>query len=257
VADGSTSVTLLEIGRVQGFDEFSGSAMVHNHSSTVASIRASFSPRGASAPSAQVFFNLPAGHTIGWDDVVSQLLNRTGEVGTLVLSTLNGTRISAVGREFAVYRDSGGQVVGTAGQLMPGLTFNDLLVPGRTYHLTGLRHGGMERSHLAVFNPGAGDVVVSVTSFAADGSSKGSNQRTVSSGRLARLDSILKTLDPGHDGGERRLEVTVSGNAHVLAYLVNGTGDPVTLRPIGGPLPRRVVRSVAGDLVDGAGVGAK
>ncbi len=229
--DGAPRVTLLEVGRIQGINEFSGSAMVHNRSTTTAFVQAAFTPRGATAPAATVSFTLAPGRTVGWDDVVGELIARNGEVGTLVFTTTNGTRISAIAREFAVFRDAQNRVTGTAGQLMPGLTEDDLLQPGRTWHFLGLVDGGGERSHLAAYNPGPGSIVLGIGSFDAGGASRGSLQRTVRPGELLRLNSILPALDSAHDGGERRLEVTVSGPAHVLAYRVNATGDPVTLLP--------------------------
>lgn len=228
---GAERVTLLEVGRVQGIDEFSGSAMLHNHDDRTAAIVATFTPRGTRVPAANVNISLPARHTLGWDDVVGDLFSRTGEVGTVVFAVTNGARISALGREFAILRDGQGAVTGTAGQLMPGLGDADALQPGATAHLLGLREGGGERSHLAVFNPGPGTVTVDVASFGAGGDGRGSLQRSVRSGELLRLNSVLLALEGGYDGGERRLEVTATGPAHLLGYRVNATGDPVTLLP--------------------------
>ena len=231
---GAERVTLLEVGRIQGINEFSGSAMVHNHSSITAFVQARFTPRGQTFPAATVSLTLAPHQTLGWDDVVGELLGRSGEIGTLTLTTTNGAKISALAREFAIFRDSHNQIVGTAGQLMPGLTDADLLQPGRTYHYLGLVEDGGERSHFAAYNPGPGSVTLSIASFAADGTARGNLQRSIRSGELLRVNSILLALDGGHDGGERRLELTVSGPVHVLAYRVNATGDPVTLQPFWG-----------------------
>lgn len=232
VRTGSNSVTLLELGSVHGGNEFSGSAMLHNHDGRSASVRASFTPRGATTPAATTNLSLPAGSTVGWDDVVGELFGRSEEVGTLVFTATNGAHISALGREFAVYRDGQGQVTGTAGQLMPGLTETDLLQPGATAHFLGMREGNGERSHVSVYNPGPGTAAVTVASYSVeDASGVANRQYSVRAGELLRINNTLSSLDPGHAGQERRVTVTTTARVHTLAYRVNANGDPVTLRP--------------------------
>ncbi len=233
VRTGATSVTLLELGHIQGVNEYSGSAAVHNHSSGSTVVQAAFTPRGATAPAATTSFTLAPNQTRGWDDVIGDLFGIDGLVGTLVLTT-SGAPISALGREFAVYRDASGTVNGTAGQLMPGLTDADLIQPGFEAHFLGLREGGGERSHLALYNPGPGTATVTVVSLDPAGTSHGSRQVTVRSRELVRVNNLLSGIDPAHDGGERRIVVTTNARVYALAYRVNATGDPVTLQPFGG-----------------------
>ena len=233
VRAGATSVTLLELGHIQGVNEFSGSAAVHNHASGPTVVQAAFTPRGATAPAATTSFSLAPHETRGWDNVIGELFGIDDDVGTLVLTT-SGAPISAIGREFAVYRDAAGTVNGTAGQLMPGLTTADLIQPGVEAHFLGLREGAGERSHLAIYNPGPGTATVTVVSLDAGGVSHGSRQLNVRSRELVRVNNLLSGIDPTHDGGERRIVVTTTARVHVLAYRVNATGDPVTLQPFGG-----------------------
>jgi len=141
--------------------------------------------------------------------------------------------LSAIGREFAIFTE-GAQVVGTAGQLMPGLSDDEMLQPGESFHFIGLRDRstsqGRERSHLGVLNLGEALVTMTVFGFDASGASEGSIQQTVQPGEQLRVNNILRAINPDQDGGLKRVRVEVSGPLHVLAYRVNGNGDPVTLR---------------------------
>ena len=232
----ATRVTLLEVGAVTGLNQFSGSALIANHSNRTAEVRADFHARGNPGVSASNTLSLAAGEVRGYEDVVGDLVGQGNVVGSLVLTATNSTLISAVGREFAVFTDAQGAVTGTAGQLMPGLTDDDLLLAERTYDMIGLIEretaGGPERSHLGAFNPGTVDMILTVALFSADNVAEGSIQRTVRPGELVRVNNIVSAVNAVQDGEVKRLAVTVSGPLHVLGYKVNGTGDPVTLRVI-------------------------
>lgn len=231
----SDRVTLLEVGPVQGIDEFTGSAMVANHSPTAAQVTAEFFPRGTPGVAASASFAIAAGDVVGYEDVVGDLLGLADTVGTLVLRTTNGTEISALAREYAVFRDGQGTVTGTAGQLMPGLTDDDLLEPGTTYEFLGLvqrqDRSGTERAHLSVFNPGTSDVTVTLVLLSDQGSEEGSVQRTVRAGELLRVNSVPDQVNPTQDGGLKSLVLTTTGPVHALVFGVNTTGDPVTRPP--------------------------
>ncbi len=232
----STTVTLLEVGPVQGFNEFSGSAMVANHSSTTAQVAADFYARGTPGVAASSSFSIPAGGIMGFNDVVGDLLGLSNTVGTLVLHTTNDTLISAIGREFAVFRDGQGQVNGTAGQLMPGLTTDDLLEPGSTYEFLGVvqhqEQNGLRRTHVALFNPGDLDVHATLGLLNDQGNADGSPMvQTVRPGELVQLNNVADQIKPGQDGGLKSLVLTTDGELYALAFSVNPTGDPVTRPP--------------------------
>ena len=230
----ASQVTLLEVGAVSGINQFSGSAMIANHSDREAQVRADFYARGSIGVTSSQTFSLGAGEVRGYEDVVSELVGQSNVVGTLVLTATNGALISAIGREFAVFKDGQGAVTGTAGQLMPGLTDEDLLVAGQSYEMIGALErqtaSGPERSHLGAFNPGASDVTLTVAMFSADNVAEGSITRTVRPGELLRVNNVVSAIDSAQDGGVKRLHITVSGPLQVLGYRVNATGDPVTLR---------------------------
>ncbi len=135
---GAPAVTLLELGPIQGLNEFSGSASVTNFSPGPASVRADFFARGTPGVNQSATFTIPAGRTMGYEDIVGDLFGLQG-VGTLRLTSLNGTLLAATGREFAIYRNTQGGVIGTAGQDIPGMLPGELLQAGATYHLLGLR----------------------------------------------------------------------------------------------------------------------
>jgi hypothetical protein len=232
----ASRITLLEVGAVTSLNQFSGSALIANHSNRVAEVRADFFVRSVPGVTASSTLSLGAGEIRGYEDVVGELVGQDNVVGTLVLTATNGTVISAIGREFAVFTDGQGAVTGTAGQLMPGLTDDDLLTAGRTYDVIGLvdreSASGPERSHLGAFNPGPADATLTVALFSADNQAEGSIQRLVRAGELVRLNNIVRVVNPGQDGEVKRLEISVSAPLHVLGYRVNGTGDPVTLRAV-------------------------
>ncbi len=231
----ASRVTLLEVGAVSGVNQFSGSAIIANHSARAAQVRADFYARGSVGVTATNNFTLAAGEIRGYGDVVGDLVGQSNVVGTLVLTATNGTLISAIGREFAVYTDSHGAVTGTAGQLMPGLTDDDILSAGGSYDIIGLIErqtaNGPERSHLGAFNPGSADETLTAALFSATNAAEGSITRTVHPGELLRINNIVSAIDPGQDGTVKRLRLTVSGPMFVLGYRVNATGDPVTLQP--------------------------
>lgn len=232
---GASQVTLLEVGPIQGFNEFSGSASVTNHSPGEAVVRAEFFARGRPGVAAATTFTVPGGGTLGFEDIIGELFAMQG-VGSLVLTSQNDTLISAVGREFALFRDVQGDVVGTAGQLIPGMLPGELLAPGVTYHLLGLREvesqSGLERSHIAAFNPGAATVTLNVEVYdGATGRSEGDADLIVRGEELIQRNSIITVVNPDQDGEVKRLEVKASGPVYVRAFRVNRDGDPVTIPP--------------------------
>lgn len=235
VTGGAPQVTLLELGPIRGLNEFSGSASVTNHSAGQASVRADFFARGTPGVRATATFTIPGGTTVGYEDIIGGLFGLQG-VGTLRLTAENGTLISASGREFAIYRDAQGTVIGTAGQAIPGMLPSERLESGATYLLLGLREvdnpGGRERSHIAAFNPGAAAVTLSVEVFnGATGVSEGTTQLTVRGGELIQTNSIISVVNPAQNGQAKWLEVRATGPLYVRAFRVNKDGDPITIPP--------------------------
>lgn len=235
VTRGAPEVTLLEVGPIQGFDEFSGSATVTNLGEEMAVVLAEFFARGAPGVAADTTFTIPPGGTVGFEDIVGDLFGIQG-VGALRLTTQNDTLISATAREFAIFRDDQGEIVGTAGQAIPGMLPDELLISGETYHLLGLRQvqtpAGRERSHIAAFNPGTAAVTIEVKVYdGATGRSDGETKLTVRGGELIQVNNIIAVVDPNQDGAVKRLEVEASGPVYVRAFRVNKDGDPITIPP--------------------------
>jgi len=234
VSSGAPLVTLLELGSVVGLDEFAGSASISNLSTRAALIAAEYHARGNPGTTATATLTLEPGDTVGFANLVSELFALQGSVGTVVLSATNQALIHASGREFALFRDEHGTVIGTAGQPMAGLTTADLVMPGRRWHVIGLKQVTVgertERSHLAVFNPGEADATVSVRLFdGASGADQGSRSWTVRPGELLQVNSVIAEVDPDHDAADKRLEITVSAPLHLKAFRVNLWGDPITI----------------------------
>jgi hypothetical protein len=235
VTGGAPEVTLLELGPIQGLNEFSGSASVTNFSQGQASVRADFFARGTPGVNQSATFTIPAGRTMGYEDMVGDLFGIQG-VGTLRLTSLNGTLLAATGREFAIYRNLQGEVIGTAGQDIPGMLPGERIQAGATYHLLGLREvndqGGRERSHIAAFNPGSATVTLTVELYdGATGASEGQTTLTVRGGELVQTNSIIPAINPNHGGRDKRLEVSATGPLYVRAFRVNRDGDPITIPP--------------------------
>lgn len=234
VSGGSDHVTLLEIGSIIGGNEFSGSTSITNHSKIAADVTAEFYRRGVPGIAVTRRLTIAAGESEGYTDLVGELFGVYGDVGTVVLRSLNDAKISATGREFAILRDESGGRTGTAGQLIPGATDEDCLTPGRSWHFIGLRQAaastGDERSHIAVFNPNAEEVDVAVSLFnAIDGAAEGSRTWTVRARELIQINNVIARINPDHDDREKRIEVVVNGPVHMNSFRVNPWGDPVTL----------------------------
>jgi hypothetical protein len=175
------------------------------------------------------------GETLGYGDLVGDLVGMENAVGTVRLSSDNGTLLSATGREFAIFRDGEGGITGTAGQLIEGLTGEDLLNPDKVHHFIGLKQleagDTLERSHIAFFNPGDARVDVTMKLYNDAGALEGEWSRSVRPLELAHVNNIISKIDPSQDGGVKRLEVTVTGAVHARAFRVNTTGDPITIEP--------------------------
>ena len=239
IVAGSQKVTLLEIGPVRGIDEFSGSATIVNFSDRAADVRADFFMRGYPGLSRSARITLGAGNAVGYHDFIKQAFGIDDAVGTVVLEALNGTRISATGREFtSIHDESSGDILGTAGTQLPGLTDSAMLTADRTWHVVGLRQmmadNEQERSHLAAFNPGSQRVRLTVTLFnGEDGFLEGSRDWSIEGQQLIHINNLLKKINGSVDGGEKRIEITVDRPIYLQAYRVNSWGDSVTLRAEG------------------------
>lgn len=231
----ATRVTLLELGSIVGLNEFSGSATLTNFGAVQARVRAEFHRRGVPGVETSRELTLPAGTATGYGDFMDEVFGIRGDVGTVVLNVISGGPIAATGREYAIYRSGGGAIEGTAGQRIPGLLDVDLLKPGRVWHFVGLRQRqtseGTERSHLAVFNPGADDVEVTVGLYGTTTGAEpeASITRAVRAGELIQINNIVNVIAPGQTGEVRRLELTTTGDVFAQAFRVNSSGDPITI----------------------------
>jgi hypothetical protein len=236
MAQSPDRVTLLELGSIVGLNEFSGSAILTNRGFDPAMVRADFYSRGTSGVRASANLQLAPAKSTGYTDFVDEVFGIQGEVGTVVLTVVDGGPIAATGREFAVFRNGAGAITGTAGQRIAGLRDQDLLDPGRAWHFVGLRQretsAGSERSHLAVFNPGQVAAELAFALFdGATGAAAGTLQRTVEPGQLIQINNIVSTIDPGQNGGVKRLELVTTEPVFAQAFRVNPTGDPITIDP--------------------------
>lgn len=239
VVEGSTKLTLLGLGPVIGINEFTGSASITNLANLPAVIRADFYARDDGQPgiAKSATRTLAPGETLGFVDIVGEIFGLSG-VGAVVLSSEGGREFFATGRELAVFRDGQGRVTGTAGQLVPALKDDEMLVPGLTYHLLGLRErtisGALERSNLMVFNPGSQPRTVRLALFdGATGIPEGVITESIPAGELRQLNRVISRIHAGQDGQSKRLEVVADGAVFVVASRSNKDGDPVTIRPQG------------------------
>lgn len=230
--EGREIVTLLEMGDIIGHDEFSGSASVSNTADHTITVTAEFHQRGWPGVAATTEFEFIAGQTAGYANIVRDLFGLEDVVGTITLET-NANALVASGREFAVQRDDQGEIIGTSGQLIRGLTTADLLWPERSYHLIGLRQDEDPKGHrtnIAAFNPASAEATVTLELFdQATGQSEGMTEITVRGQELVHVNAIIKAINAEHDEAEKRLEIIVSGPVYLQAFRVNPWGDPVTL----------------------------
>jgi hypothetical protein len=230
----TSKVTLLELGSIQGIDEFTGSASITNFSELEAIVEAKIYLRDEPGVAATETLTIAAGDTVGYIDFVGDLFGITGQVGTVVLTAADGAEITATGREAAVFRDLDEDVTGTAGQLIPGMNDDQLLRPGFTYQLLGLRQKttvrGPERTHVAVFNPGDGFVWVTMRMYdGATGTYEGMINRKVIQHELRQINEVIELINPNQNHDYKRIEVTVDGPVFLKGFRVNQDGDPVTI----------------------------
>jgi len=233
VIGGSSRVTLIELGPVTGYNEFSGSASISNLSDEDVEIQADFYLRDRPGIAQTTVMSRAAGATDGYGDIIGHLVTRS-DVGTLVLHAEEDAQILATGREYSISRAADDRVTGTAGQLIPGMTDRDLLRTGAVYHLLGLRHretdAGLERSHVAAFNPGEDDAQISLDLYdGATGSLEGSMAFMLRGGELRQINNVIEEINRHQNGGEKRLQVTADRSVFVKGFRVNASGDPVTI----------------------------
>lgn len=230
VPPGEQEVYLLELGSIsgQGGSEFRGSASILNFGMDPAEVQVDFFARGASGVAASTNVTIPGGSAVGYSDFTNDVLGVSGTVGTVRFTT-DGAGIAVIGREYSIRFDNQGNRTGTAGQLMRGLTDEDLLPTDGVCHGIGVRQGGGERSHIAFFNPGDGAANVHVSLFnGADGALEGKGNFTVPGHQLEQINNIVRMLNPDQDGSEKRLEVMVEMPVFGAVFRVNPWDDPVT-----------------------------
>jgi len=226
------------LGPVMGINEFAGSAAVTNLSTFATVVRADFYARddGLSGVARTTTLDLAPGETRGFPDVVGELFDASG-VGAVVMTSENQARFFATGREYAVFRDDQGRVTGTAGQLVPGFRDEDMLQPGRTYHLLGLRErrvgSALERSNLLLFNPETQPRIVTVRLFdGATGVFEGHMIEMIPAGELLQFNRVISQINTGQDGQPKRVELVADGPLFVSASRINKDGDPITILPL-------------------------
>ncbi len=236
ITAGSEAVLLQEIGPVQGLNEFSGSGSLVSFAGENDDVRADFYRRDQAGVAATAIITVPANSAIGYSDIVLELVGLDNAVGTLVLTSINGRQLGAIGREYAIIRDGGGMVVGTAGQPMPGLTPADRLQAGQTAHFIGLKQvtgsGGPERSHIAFFNHNRNPLSYTVLVLNAMGNIEGTVEGTLPGETLIQINNIIREANPQFDSEPKRLEVMVELPCYVQAFRVNPSGDPITIPPV-------------------------
>ena len=238
VTGGAPEVTLLELGPIQGINEFSGSASVTNFSPGQAVVRADFFARGAPGVSAITIFTHSRRAERSASRTSWAICSGSRGSARCASRAQNGTLISATGREFAVFRNAQGEVVGTAGQLIPGM-LPGRRPPGRRAPTTcsacarSTTRGARERSHLAAFNPGIGHRHPHRRGLRRlrRASVEGQTTLTVRGGELIQTNSIIAAVNPNQDGRVKRLEVRATGPLYVRAFRVNRDGDPITIPP--------------------------
>lgn len=230
--EGREIITLLEMGDIIGHEEWSGTAFVSNTTGEPLTITAQFHQRGLPGVTAESAFELQAGASRVFENLVSELFGLDNVVGTITLET-DARGVTATGREYAVDRNTQGEITGTSGQLIRGLTTRDALWPDSTYHLIGLsqdRRPAGSRANLAAFNPVSTTATVTLELFDQEtGQLEGTFSFDVRGEELVHLNAVIKEINPDHDESPKRIEVTTTGPVYLQAFQVNSTGDPVTV----------------------------
>ncbi len=234
VITGATTVTLLELGSIQGYDEFAGSATVSNLSDSTTLVQAELYIRDDPGLADSADFILASGQTRGFPDLLGELFGVSGSVGTVVLQSSEPQALMASGREYSILSDADGEVQGTAGQLIPGMSSEELLQAGNTYHLLGLRQRSigtdLERSHVAAFNPGSSQLTVRLDLYDGDTAAfEGSTTIILQGYELTQLNDVIEGIKASQDGSTKRLEVVCDAAVYLAAFRVNSSGDPVTI----------------------------
>jgi len=228
-----------EVGTVTGLNNYTGGITIINLEQDDADVEARFFERGTPGLSATNSFRVPGRGSMTFTDASRDLFQKD-VVGTIEIFTPDGS-LTGSGREFAVYKDARGKVVGTAGQSVLGRTPKRAFYPSSTYRFLDLRQTGTGpgswRSHASFFNPGPGSSVVTISLYdGSTGTHEGDQSWTVRPEELARVNFIISAVNPSHDDDRPKwLQVKVTNPVFGSAYNVNEDGDPVTLEAFRSP----------------------
>ncbi len=125
--------------------------------------------------------------------------------------------------------------VGTFGQSVPAQTTNDFVTPASPKSLVGLREDAAFRANLILANATTSTVTVTLTLLAADGSTFGTTNRTLSPLGMTQIGHVVTALGAPFGTTNAVLVVsTATTGAQVGTYAAvidNTTSDPRTILP--------------------------
>jgi FG-GAP repeat len=196
-----------------------------NESAAVATI--AYTPRGATSAVKTLDVEIPARHSISYNDAAAELLQMTGTSGTLMLSASPSTPISAWAR---TYNDRG--AAGTLGQFIPSFGPEDLVGTAGAI-LPGISHNQAVRCNLGLVNTAVAATAVTITAYDAEGVAIASKVYQVQGGQTLLIGGVLIDIGAGQQNDTYLIvEASIPGAVYAWASFVdNRSTDPTFVRP--------------------------
>lgn len=188
---------------------------------------------GVGAP--PVTFNLAAGHSVTYADVLGTVFGQTSAYGAIrVFSPYSAAENGTAPLVFLVQTSTPG-FGGTFGQSLAAINASDII---ETFprSILGVREDALFRTNLILCND-VGVVVPAIVSLvAADGAVLGSKTYSLPSSGMTQITRIVRDLGVSGDVAGARLVLSTSdrgvGFVAYASVIDNGTNDPRTLLPL-------------------------
>jgi hypothetical protein len=197
-----------------------------NRNSADATVHLRYIERGSSSPSTERDVAIPAGASLAIADVAGQLLNRSGTVGYLSL-TSNVPVVAWV----RTYNDRGSE--GTFGQFIPAFSVAELF-PATGAILSGVTEDASFRTNFGAVNVSGARATISVTAIRDDGMRAAEKTYGIEAGQAIFVGRILNDIG-AQGGGSFYLQIVPSAPNAIYAwasYVDNRSTDQTFVRPI-------------------------
>lgn len=220
-----TRYVLPGMAAITGTNNFHSDIRVFNGGSSNAVATLTFYPQGGAAPVAAAPVSIAPGRVRAWDDVITTLFNRTGQGGSIVVSTDGPTSLVATGRTYTIDGD------GTFGQFIPGVSPSEGIALGSApLQVLQLEQSKNFRSNVGLAELSGAAAKVRVSILFPDSKTTPVIDVDLAPNEFRQLNSLIESIGGAPNTYNARVTVQViGGSGRVAAYgsvIDNATKDP-------------------------------